>query len=85
MAYKIEITRSAARQVRKLERVDQLRVAAAIDALGEQPKPDGCRSLKGVPGAMRIRVGVLRIIYEIHEARVIVVVLKVGHRRDVYR
>ena len=85
MGYTIEITRSAARQLRKLERVEQLRLAIAIDGLREQPRPDGCRSLKGVPGAFRVRVGAFRIIYEIHEERVIVVVLKIGNRRDVYR
>ena len=84
-AYAVEITRSAAKQLRRLERGDQLRIATAIDALAEEPRPMGCRSLKGVPGAWRVRVGAFRIIYEVFGRQVRVVVLKIDDGRDVYR
>lgn len=57
----------------------------AIVALAETPRPPGCRKLTGYEDVFRIRVGRYRILYSIEEDRVLVIVLKVGHRRDVYR
>jgi mRNA interferase RelE/StbE len=53
--------------------------------LGSDPMPAGARQLKGQPGAMRIRVGDYRIVYAVHNDRLVVLVIRLGHRRDVYR
>lgn len=84
-SYRVEISKSAEKSLRKL-RGDQLyRVAATIKALEKEPRPDGCRKLLGYDRTYRVRVGKHRIIYDVYDRRVVVVVLKIGHRRDVYR
>lgn len=84
MTYRVEFTRAALRQVEKLERRESLRVLAAIEALASEPRPVGVKKLKGEDNAWRVRVGDHRVIYEIHDGRLLVVVFRVGHRRDVY-
>ena len=81
--YRVEISRKAEKQLRALQRSDQVRVASAMASLADAPRPSGCRSLTGVPGAFRVRVGRFRIIYEIVDDRLLVKVVKVGHRRRV--
>lgn len=56
-----------------------------MDALSENPRPPGTEALKGEEGLLRLRVGAYRIIYRIKEARLVVLVMRVGHRKDVYR
>ncbi|WP_338074530.1 type II toxin-antitoxin system RelE/ParE family toxin [Kineosphaera limosa] len=56
----------------------------AIDELGQEPRPKGCRKLTGEE-AWRVRIGSFRVIYEIADARLTVTVVRAGHRRDVYR
>lgn len=57
----------------------------AVECLSETPRPHGCSKLSGSDCAYRIRVGDYRIIYEIYDGRLIVELIKVGHRRDIYR
>ena len=83
--FRIEISRTAERQLKKLPREDQKRVAAAILGLGEDPRPQGSRKLTGYDDVYRIRVGRFRVLYSVEEKKVIVIVLKIGHRKDVYR
>ena len=84
MTYTVEILRSAQAQLAKIAKQDRGRLTAAIRALADSPRPSGCKKLSGRP-AWRIRVGVYRIIYEVHDDRLVVVVIAVGHRKDVYR
>jgi mRNA interferase RelE/StbE len=84
-SYRIEITASAEKQLARLPDADKLRVARKIVELAAVPRPLGCRQLRGQEGVYRIRVGVCRVIYSIEERRIVVVVLKIGHRKDVYR
>jgi len=84
MKYAVEILRSAQKQLSKIDPHDRPRLIEAIRALGENPRPEGCKKLSG-RRAWRIRVGHYRIIYEIHEDRLVLLVVAVGHRRDVYR
>jgi mRNA interferase RelE/StbE len=56
-----------------------------IQALAINPRPVGCRKLEGYEATFRIRVGRYRILYDVLDERLVVIVLKVGHRRDVYR
>ena len=84
-SYRIEITASAEKQLGRLPRADRVRVARRIMALSTGPRPPGCRQLSGHEDVYRIRVGVYRVIYSIEDRRILVVVLKIGHRRDVCR
>ncbi|MCY4014977.1 MAG: type II toxin-antitoxin system RelE/ParE family toxin [Gammaproteobacteria bacterium] len=83
--YDLEISRTAERQLRRLPRADQARVVQAMLQLATDPYPRGTRKLLGYDDVFRIRVGQYRVLYSVSEATVIVVVLKIGHRRDVYR
>ena len=83
--YEVQISRTAERQLARLERATQQRVAAAMLALAENPRPRGCRKLLGYNDVFRIRVGRYRLLYSVSDATVVIVILKVGHRRNVYR
>ncbi len=83
--HEVEISRTAERQLRKLPRADQARVARVMLALSDNPFPRGTRKLSGHDDVFRVRAGRYRILYSVSETRLIIVVLKVGHRRDVYR
>lgn len=83
--YEIQISRSAEKQLRKLERADQRRVANAMLTLGDEPFPRGSRKLAGYEDVFRIRVGRYRILYSIDGGTLVISILKLGHRRDVYR
>ncbi len=85
MAYRIEIKASARKEIAALPRRDQRRVVGAIEALAEEPRPQGVRKLIGAEDAYRVRVGDYRIVYQIRDDVLIVFVVRVGHRRDVYR
>ena len=83
--YEIEISRSAERQLRRLPRTDQVRIARTMQALANNPFPRGARKLSGYDDVLRVRTGRYRILYSVAERKLVIVVLKVGHRRDVYR
>jgi mRNA interferase RelE/StbE len=85
MAYTIEFSPSANREIGKLVRGIQGRVRARIDALAANPRPPGARKLKSRDELWRIRVGDYRVVYEIRDRVVLVLVLRVAHRREVYR
>jgi len=84
-SYEIEISRTAERQLRKLAEEDQLRVVRAVMALADQPRPRGARKLTGFDDVFRIRVGRWRVLYTVSDTRLVILVLKIGHRKDVYR
>jgi mRNA interferase RelE/StbE len=81
----VRISRSAERQLGRLPREDQLRVARAMLALAEEPFPRGARKLVGYDDVYRVRVGRYRVLYSVDDDALIVLVLKIGHRKDVYR
>lgn len=83
--YRVELTRCAEKQLKSLDRVSQRRVQAALDLLADEPYPPRAVALKGEPGRLRVRVGDYRIIYEVQDGRLLVLVVHPGHRRDVYR
>lgn len=85
MAYSIGFAQSAKRQFDKLPDSVKRRMAEAIDKLAENPRPDGVVKLSGEDGIYRIRVGDYRIVYHIEDDKLCVVVLKTGHRREIYR
>ena len=83
--FEIEISGTAEKQIRKLAREEQIRVFKAIKALGSEPRPRGSRKLRGYNDVFRIRVGIYRVLYGIEQARLLIIILKVGHRRNAYR
>jgi len=83
--FEIEITHSAEKQLRALDRVDQQRLAKAMQALAEDPRPRGAKKLSGYDDVLRIRVGRFRVLYSVAQRRLVILILKIGHRRDVYR
>ena len=84
MNYEVSILRRAQRELSELPAVDYERVRDVIRGLSEEPRPPGCVKLTGHDG-WRIRVGRYRVIYDVEDAQNTVVVLNLGHRRDIYR
>lgn len=81
--YRIELRPAAVRALRKLDPQIRRRVQGAIALLAQDPRPPASRPLKGRPGR-RVRVGDYRIIYTVADDVLLVVVVTVGHRRDIY-
>lgn len=83
-SYRLEWRRSAAKDLRRISPADVPRIVAAADALADDPFPPGCVKLTGSERSYRIRVGAYRILYDVFSGRLLIEVVKVGHRRDVY-
>ena len=84
MSYRIEVAPAAVRQLRRLDRVAQRRVQAAIELLAGEPRPSGAKKLVGGDSEWRVRTGDYRIVYEIHDNVLLILVVAVGHRRDIH-
>lgn len=82
--YRIEFAPRAARQFRKLPSNVQQRLRPAIDKLAENPRPPGSERIQG-QDLYRVRVGDYRVVYEVRDQVLVVLITKVGHRREVYR
>ena len=85
MRYTVSLASQATRQLRKLDAAARRRVQAAIDLLADDPRPPKARQIVGGAGEWRVRTGDYRIVYEIRDNELIVLVVAVGHRRDIYR
>ena len=85
MSYEIELTRRAEKEILKLDTAIFEQIRAAIDGLGENPRPPGVRKLRGRESEWRIRVGRLRILYTIQDTTRRILVHRVTDRKDVYR
>jgi mRNA interferase RelE/StbE len=83
--YRVEVARRALKSIAALPRKEQQRIRAAIDLLADNPRPPGCVAMAGEAHAYRVRTGDYRIVYEIFDDRLLIQVVRVGHRRDVYR
>ncbi|MDE2721708.1 type II toxin-antitoxin system RelE/ParE family toxin [Candidatus Palauibacter polyketidifaciens] len=83
--YEIEISRTAEKQLRKLPRADRERVAHRMSSLALDPYPRGTRKLAGYDDVFRLRVGRWRILYSVGTQTLIIIILKIGHRGDIYR
>ena len=84
MTYRIEIAPAAVRQLRTLDPTARRRVQAAIELLADQPRPSGATKLVGGDREWRVRTGDYRIVYELHDHVLLVLVVAVGHRSDIY-
>ena len=85
MKYAVLLEKSAARFLLRLRDAKlKSRLDEAIDSLAGDPRPSGCRKLAGTSDRYRVRVGNYRIVYRIDDGKVVVLVLLIGHRREVY-
>lgn len=85
MIYSIEMSTTAAKALGKLAKANRLRIAGAIELLSVDPRPPGAKMLRGGEhGRWRVRVGDYRVVYTIEDDRLLVLVLRVAHRREVY-
>lgn len=85
MAYRVELKRSAQDALAKIPQPHRRRIANRIDRLAENPRPRGLDKLAGVEPLYRIRVGDYRIVYQIQDDVLLVLVVRIGGRGDVYR
>ena len=85
MRYRIEVKRSVAKALKKITAPDRKRICERIDALAnELPNPDTTK-MKGDNPFHKVRVGNYRIIYEIQDTMMLILIVKIGHRKDIYR
>jgi mRNA interferase RelE/StbE len=85
-SYKVLIKPSAAKEIEAVDQKrDRQRIVARILALADEPRPAGCEKLAGEGDRYRVRVGRFRIVYSITDDKLQVLVVRVAHRRDVYR
>lgn len=82
--YELELLASAQRELSELDGAVRKRVAARIDGLQENPRPIGATKLVGST-YWRVRVGDYRVVYSIEDTKLVVIVVRVGHRREIYR
>jgi len=85
MAYRIEFTKSAEKELTRLPKADRRRVANKIDSLSQNPRPRNAKRLLAAEGLYRVRYGDYRIVYQIQGRVLTVVVVRIRHRKDVYR
>ena len=84
-SYSIEFLKTAKKEIAKLPKDIQQKVSARIADLASNPRPEGCKKLVGAESLYRIREGDYRIIYRVKDQILTIVVIRVGHRREVYR
>lgn len=83
--YKIEWKRSAVKELKKLDKTVIKRIINSVEALSENPTPKGCRKLKGAEFTYRLRLGKYRIIYSLQSSKLVIEIIKIGHRKEIYR
>jgi len=83
--YEVRLLVTARRQLLRIPVRIRSRIAGAIRALADDPRPPGCKKLAGSSDYFRIRVGDYRVLYEVRDRDILVLVIKIGHRREVYR
>lgn len=85
MKYKVEFKRSAAKALKSIPRSDQKRIAANIDSLAENLPDPTTTKMKGNNPFHKVRIGNYRIVYEIQDDVLLILIVKIGHRKDIYR
>lgn len=82
--YRVSIEKAASKEIRKIHPTDQRRIVRKLDELADDPRHPGCAPMRG-SDLWKVRVGNYRIVYEIGDELLVVVVVRVRHRKDVYR
>ena len=85
MAYNIVVTNPARKQLLKLPVAVADRIQQVIDELADTPRPHGIEAIKGMADTYRIRVADYRIVYTVHDDMVLILIIRVAHRKDIYR
>lgn len=85
MTYKIEFTEEAEDQLSLIPKGEAKKIVRRVEKLANEPFPPKCEKLKGQEEVYRVRQGDYRILYSVIEKKLVVLVLKIGHRREVYR
>ena len=85
MSYKVILKPSVVKELKAIPKRDHRRITIAIELLSENPFPNNARKIAGHTNDYRVRVGDWRIIYEVQNNKLIIFVLRIGHRKDVYR
>ncbi len=85
MIYRITLAPAAERQLRKFDPPVRRRLQAALELLADNPRPPAATQLVGGSGEWRVRTGDYRIVYDIEDDRLVILVLRMAHRREVYR
>ena len=83
--YEVRLARRAARALSALQRREQQQIRAALDLLADNPRPPNCVEMQGEDSVHRVRVGDYRIVYEVLDSVLLVHVVRIGHRREIYR
>jgi mRNA interferase RelE/StbE len=83
--YKVSIKNSALKEIQQIPKAFRVKIIEAIDSLAVNPRPNGVKKLESFRNSYRVRVGQYRIVYEIEDDKLIVEVVKVGNRKEVYR
>jgi mRNA interferase RelE/StbE len=84
-SYKLLIKPSAAKEIESAPKKDRLRIIQRIQDFSTDPRPPGCEKLSGHDEKYRVRQGMYRIVYTISDVGMVVCIVKVGHRKEVYR
>jgi len=85
VTYRVTLAPAAARQLRTFDPQVRRRIQAALELLATEPRPPAATQLAGGSGEWRVRTGDYRIVYELHDGELLVLVVRIGHGRDVYR
>jgi len=85
LSYRIEIKRSAAKALKEIPKANRKRIVEKIDSLAESPPNPDTTKMKGNNPFHKVRIGDYRIVYEIQEDVLVILVIKIGHRKDIYR
>ena len=84
-SYKVELTKSAENDLRRIDKRYLPKIFAVVESLQTEPRPVGYTKLSGSDHTYRVRVGPYRVIYEIEDDCLLILVIKIGHRKDVYQ
>ena len=85
MSYRIEVKKSAAKALKNIPKADRKRIVDKIDSLAESPPSPDITKMKGNNPFHKVRVGDYRIVYEVQEDVLLILIVKVGHRKDIYK
>jgi mRNA interferase RelE/StbE len=84
VTHSIQLSPAAARELRKFDPPVRRRIQAVLELLADEPRPPSAKRLVGGSGEWRVRTGDYRVIYEIYDHRLLILVLRIAHRREVY-
>ena len=84
-SYELRWKRSALKELQKLPKTTVSKLVALAESLVDDPRPTGCKKLAGTDHTYRVRTGDYRLVYQVHNGQLIIEVVKVGHRKEVYR